>query len=184
MICRHCKALKPHPNQDASKSPSTLSKHLESCIPYLRAKRERTREDYASTLDQLWGIKEDASDSITGSMTDEKLREQVLRIIIDGNLSFAQAENEELQKLLRHAYPGVVLPNRRSVAASLEENVKQVKIQLKEELADVDSQIHLAIDCWSARGVQHQAFIGNTPCFAPLHFWSKLKCNVPWPLLI
>ena len=30
-------------------------------------------------------------------MTDEKLCEQVLRIIIEGNLSFTQVENKELQ---------------------------------------------------------------------------------------
>lgn len=148
-------------------STSTLKKYLTSCLPYLRIKQEKIRKEYASTLDEMWQMTDvqEKSGSITGAMTAEKLREQVLRIIIEGNLSFAQAENEEFQRLLRHAYPGVDIPNRRSVAACLEEKVIEVKIQLKKELAKVNSQIHLAVDCWSARGAQRYAFIGKTHIF-------------------
>lgn len=175
MICCHCKAVKPHPNQNANKSTTILLKHLDTCIPYLRIKRERLRE-HSNTLTNVWDLASNRSEdwTTTGAMTDEKLREQVLRIIVAGNLSFSQAENQELQKLLHHAYPGVAIPNRRSVVACLEENVKEARTRLKKDLADIDSQIHLAIDCWSARGIQHQAFIGT---FSP-KLWFKLKCNV------
>jgi hypothetical protein len=43
-------------------------------------------------------------------MTAEKLCEQVLRIITEGNLSFVFAENSEFASLLKHAYLDIKLP--------------------------------------------------------------------------
>jgi len=92
-------------------------------------------------------------------MTSEILCEQVLRIIISGNHSFSLAENTALVALLRHAYPNVKLPNRRSVAMKLKEHAIQAKEHLKAELQEVDSKISLALDAWSTRSGP-QSFLG------------------------
>jgi fructose-1-phosphate kinase PfkB-like protein len=100
-------------------------------------------------------------------MTADKLCEQMLRIITEGNLPFLFAENSELVKLLKHAYPGVIIPNRRSVAAKLKSNVAKSKQQLKERLAKVDSKISLALDAWTTRN--NVAFLGMWVC--------HVRCN-------
>jgi len=60
-------------------------------------------------------------------MTEVKLREQVFRIIIESNMSFAQAENSEFVKLLQHAYSNVNPSNRRAIATCLEKNVQEIE---------------------------------------------------------
>ena len=92
-------------------------------------------------------------------MTFEKLCEQVLHIICTGNLSFSQAENPELIKLLCHAYLDVQSPNRRSIAAKLTANAGIERENLKEELRNLESKVGLALDGWTSRG--NLGFLGT-----------------------
>ena len=85
--------------------------------------------------------------SIKSVMTEAKLREQVLRIIIENNLSFAQAENTEFVKLFRHAYSDVHSLTRQAIATCLKKNVQEIKTQLKKQLTKVNSKIHLTVNC-------------------------------------
>ena len=82
-------------------------------------------------------------------MTQDKLCEQVLRIITEGNLPFSHAENSELVILLNHMYSTLNPPNRRAIAAHLKSNVMKEKEKLKQSLAEVDSKISLALDAWT-----------------------------------
>src|SRR5215510_3711262 len=95
-------------------------------------------------------------------MTSDKLCQQVLHIILAGNLSFSQAENPELIALLRNAYPNVNIPNRRSVTNELNEQTSNAKEKLKDQLATVESKISLALDVWSTR--TNHSFLGMFFC--------------------
>jgi len=114
-------------------------------------------------------------------MTSEKLCEQVLHIVISGNHSFSLAENTALVALLRHAYPNVQLPNRRSVAMKLKQHAIQAKEHLKAELEEVDSKISLALDAWSTRSGP-QSFLGvyiPSPAPSRPHEKHLIGCSPP-----
>ena len=96
-----------------------------------------------------------------GIMNSDRLCDQVLRIVISGNLSFSQAENPELVALLKNAYSTCNIPNRHSIAARLKKVVKEEQQRLKSVLMDNDSKISLALDAWTARG-SRTAFLGMT----------------------
>jgi hypothetical protein len=98
-----------------------------------------------------------------GLMNSDRLCEQVLRIIISGNLSFSQAENPELIALLKNAYPSCNIPNRHSISARLKSLTKEEQQKLKLALKDNDSKVSLALDAWTARG-SRSAFLGISHC--------------------
>jgi hypothetical protein len=97
-----------------------------------------------------------------GLMNSERLCDQVLRIVISGNLSFSQAENPELIALLKNAYPACNIPNRHSIAARLKTVTKEEQQRLKLALKENDSKVSLALDAWTARG-SRASFLGMTP---------------------
>jgi hypothetical protein len=138
-------------------STSSLRKHLCNCNKGKLAKQSSANfnlfESFFASEDNL---------PTSGVMTSDKLCEQVLRIILAGNLSFSQAENVELVALLRNAYPNVNIPNRRSVTNKLNEQTMMAKEKLKDRLATVESKISLAIDVWSTR--TNYSFLGMFPC--------------------
>jgi hypothetical protein len=132
--------------------------HLEACNKYkLEECKRRRLEGYTTLADDFFA--DGPADSPTrGNMTAEKLCEQTLRIITEGNLPFLFAENKEFVKLVKHAYAGVAVPNRRSVAAKLKSNTQKAKEQLKDRLEKVDSKISLALDAWTT--CNNVAFLG------------------------
>jgi hypothetical protein len=124
-----------------------MKSHLDGCVKYKRAERERRRDAESSEPHLGFFCDVEAADSPTrGPMTDDKLCEQVLRIITEGNLPFSFAENRQFVKLLKHAYSGVKIPNRRSAAAKLKNNVTKEKEKLRACFAELDSRISLALD--------------------------------------
>jgi len=130
-----------------------MRKHLDGCTKYKMVECENQ-----SGQDLFADFFSSAGRPTLGLMTDDKLCEQVLRIITEGNLSFSQAENVELTALLKHAYPGVSIPNRHSVTVRLESNVTTAKEDLKTQLKELDSKISLALDVWTTRN--NIAFLG------------------------
>ena len=84
------------------------------------------------------------------NLTSTKLCEQVLRIIVAGNLSFSFAENPEFVALLQHAYRDCDIPNRRSVAKALKKAAKDERVALREELTNNDSKFSVTLDAWTS----------------------------------
>jgi hypothetical protein len=160
MVCKYCNTKTAHPGCTTKKNTSGMKYHLDNCIKYKLAENERRRAEGESVgIEGDFFAEVQPTDSPTrGLMSAEKLCEQVLRIITEGNLPFSFAENCEMIKLEKHAYPVVNPPNRRSVAARLKKNVGKEKQRLRERLAEVDSRISLALDAWTTRN--NTAFLG------------------------
>ena len=93
-------------------------------------------------------------------MTDDRLCESVLQVIVVGNLSFRQAENPALQSLLTEAFPSCSLPNRKSVAECLKTTAHLARAHLRDRLDMVDSKISLALDAWHSK-VGNMEFLGT-----------------------
>jgi hypothetical protein len=84
-------------------------------------------------------------------MTTSRLQEQVLRIVIAGNLSFYFAENEEFKVLLKDAYPDCSPPTRKGLVDLLVVKADEARAAIADIVQQLDSKIHLAIDCWTSR---------------------------------
>lgn len=95
-------------------------------------------------------------------MTNDRLCERVLRVIVAGNLSFSQAENPELRSLLAEGFPDCDLPSRRAIADRLKSEAKLARSTLKDRLAEVDSKVSLALDAWHSK-VGNMEFLGMHP---------------------
>ena len=138
-------------------STSSLRKHLGTCNKIKLAKQSPANlnlfKSFFASEDNL---------PTSGVMISDKLYEQVLRIILAGNLSFSQVENPELVALLRNAYPDANIPNRGSVVNKLNEQTAMAKEKLKDQLGTVESKISLAMDVWSTR--TNYSFLGIFPC--------------------
>jgi len=126
-----------------------MKKHLAGCSKYKAA--ERLHRNGQPDPDLFAGLFDNDIRPDLGLMTQDKLCEQVLRIIAEGNLPFSHAENSELVILLKHAYSSLNPPNRRAIAARLKSNVMEEKEKLKQSLAELDSKISLALDAWTTR---------------------------------
>ena len=162
VLCKHCHTKTAHPSHTVKKNTSGMKSHLEGCLKYKLAERERRRDEGSSDAFSGFFREAPASDSPTrGVMSAEKLCEQVLRIITEGNLSFSFAENDEFVALLKHAYSDVNTPNRRSVVTKLKNNVGKEKERLKKCFAELDSKVSLALDAWTTRN--NIAFLGTSP---------------------
>ena len=163
VVCKHCKYVTTHSNHDSHKATGHMTKHLDACIKYKQSSTQKTQEQ-SQTLPELFllDVKEDNS-PVRGIMTSDKLREQVLRIIAAGNLSFSQAENPELVALLQHAYPDCTTPNRRAVATQLKQRAREEQCRLKAKLIDLDSKVSLALDIWTTRN--NLAYLGTFPSY-------------------
>jgi hypothetical protein len=152
LMCNHCSKVVLHPNRTADKSPSSLGKHLDHC-PCYKQKKGNALTDYLTE----W-INEG---SIPRVMTTDCLQEQVLRIIIAGNLPFYFAENKEFKSLLKDAYPFCNPPTRKGLADLLADKAQEGRAAFHEVAATLDCKIHLALDCWSTR--TNIGYLGTTP---------------------
>ena len=144
-----------------------LNKHLEHCSKYKAWRRanpsndcEDERVNHAAPRNTLNDYLTSLSDILPtrGAMTSTKLCEQVLRIIVAGNLSFSFTENPEFIALLRHAYLDCDIPNRRSVAKTLKKAARNERVALREELTNNDSKVSVTLDAWTSNN--NIAFLG------------------------
>ena len=151
-----------HPNHDRHMSPGPLTRHLETCLKYKTARSEAQHGRYNdNNADHFHNFFESECVTSNSIMNSDRLCDQVLRIIISGNLSFSQAENPEFIALLKNAYPSCTTPNRRSIAARLKKVSKEEQQKLKSVLTGNDSKVSLALDVWTAHG-SRVAFLGMT----------------------
>jgi len=148
----------PHPNRDAHKSPTNMAKHLKGCFKYQAYMRDQRDPDPQSRVDSFSNFFNDGHRP-RPIMTTELLCEKVLRVIIAGNLAFAQVENTELVDLLKDAYPDCTSPSRRAVADLLHRTAAEAKRNICNKLMDLDSKVSLALDVWTTR--HNLAFLGT-----------------------
>jgi len=149
MVCVHCSKVLAHPNRNADKSPSALKRHLDHCVRYQISKRNPNVD---VVHDHFFG---------PPVMTTNTLQEQVLRIIIAGNLPFYFVENEEFKALLASGFRDCRPPTRRGLITLLATKAEESKQSLVSSLAKHNSKIHLALDCWSSR--TNWGYLGTTP---------------------
>ena len=166
-ICKYCQYITKHNNLLNGKTPKNLNEHLERCDKYKAWRRANPSSDCEDEHVNHTARKNIFGDYLTsssdilptrGAMTSTKLCEQVLRIIIAGNLGFSFAENPEFAALLRHAYPDCNIPNHRSVAKALKKAAKDERVALREELTNNDSKVSIALDAWTSNN--NIAFLG------------------------
>jgi hypothetical protein len=152
VVCKHCNWVSRHPNADSHKSTSTLQKHFAQCFKYKRAKLPKTGDLFDDFFNK--------GQTQQPVMTSDRLCESVLQVIIVGNLSFRQAENPALQKLLNEGFPSCSLPNPKSVAQRLKSEAQLARGNLRDRLDLVDSKVSLALDAWHSK-VGNMEFLGT-----------------------
>lgn len=166
-ICKYCQYVTKHNNLLNGKTPKNLNEHLERCDKYKAWRRANPSNNYEDEHVDHSAPKVILDDYLTsssdilptkGAMTSAKLCEQVLRIIVAGNLGFSFAENPEFVALLHHAYPDCNIPNRRSVSKALKKAAKDERVALREELMNNDSKVSIALDAWTSNN--NIAFLG------------------------
>lgn len=179
-ICKYCQYITKHNNLLNGKTPKNLNEHLERCQKYKAWRRANPSSDWEDEHENHTAPKNILNDYLTpppnilptrGAMTSDKLCEQVLRIIVAGNLSFYFAENPEFVALLRHAYPDCNIPNRRSVTKALKKAAKDERIALREELTNNNSKVSLALDAWTSN---------NNIAFLGMHIVSREDVKITW----
>jgi hypothetical protein len=157
VVCMHCKWWTRHPNADPSMSTSTLKRHIdERCKTFKKIKLSDGRTP-GDLFEEMFNIRR--------PMTTDRLCEEVLKVIVEGNLSFRQAENPALQSLLREAFPSCTVPNRRSVATRLKTEASLARAALAIRFEDVDSKVSIALDAWHSRN-NNMEFLGEFPACA------------------
>ena len=161
VFCNHCRIVLSHPNRNAEKSPSGMTKHLKGCTPYQKSARSRNDEGTSSDGQTLLELLNPDSFNKNQVMSCDRLKEAVLRIIVSGNLPFSFADNAELQSLLKDAYPDSQPPNRKSARDYLQSRAEATREDLKAKLAANDSKVSLVLDAWTTKS--SLSFLGTTP---------------------
>jgi hypothetical protein len=154
VICKHCKWHTRHPNAKQDKSPGQITKHIGEQCPSRKKIKLRHVEKAGDPFEEFFNLKK--------PMTTERLCETVLNIIVEGNLSFRQAENPALQNLLREAFPTCSIPNRRSVAKRLTMEASMARGLIRDRFAEIDSKVSLALDAWTSKNNNFE-FLGIFP---------------------
>jgi hypothetical protein len=152
IACKGCKWATPHPNSTKRYSTTKMQPHLDECAVYNFAKKK-------TITDRL--IEQGRRSFMDTKMTSAKLTHRVMNAAIQSNLSWSSATNPAWSSLLQEAWPDLDIPNRRTVAALLEQKAKEGREDLKQRLLCNDSKISLALDGWS---VKEMSFQGTTPC--------------------
>jgi len=93
----------------------------------------------------------------------ERLCESILQIIIIGNLSFRQAENWALVKLVKEGFPTCDPLNRNGVVEHLQKEANLERTSLMDRMDAIDSLVSLAMDAWHSK-VGNIEFLGMSSC--------------------
>jgi hypothetical protein len=137
-----------------------MRRHLLKCIPFASHVRRQAGELPSNSTDLLADFLGWEHPRVRPVMTSEILKEQLLRIIISGNLPFSFVGNKELQSVLKQAYPDCAIPTRQTLVDYLSAKTNLTQLELKKELSDNDSKVSLALDVWSTR--TNFAFLGTS----------------------
>lgn len=132
-----------------------MKKHLSNCFKYKKYVLDETGDN----PDMIHNFFEANNPRRRSVMTNDDLKEKVLRIIIAGNLSFSHAENPEFVETLKDAYPDCILPSRKTIVELLKTKAEMAKQDLVTKLSHADCKVSLAVDCWTTRN--NVAFLGT-----------------------
>jgi len=167
VICKHCRSPLKHPNVSTSQSPSSMGRHLLTCHKYqLSTKGSWDVNNTDPPLDHFFTPSDPRSNPV---MTDDRVKDKILRIIISGNLPFSFVENAEFIDLLKDAYPKLSNPTRKSLVNYLNSKATYTKEELKLRASKSNSKASLAMDIWTTR--THLAFLGMHSSNLRVIFW-------------
>jgi len=158
VICKHCSSPLKHPNVSTSQSPSAMARHLLKCRKYqLSLQDSEAINPTDPSLDHFFAPTDHRSKPV---MTDDRVKDRILRIIVSGNLPFSFVENAEFIDLLKDAYPKLSTPTRRSLVNYLNSKATLTKDEVKQRASKSNSKVSLAMDIWTTR--THLAFLGTS----------------------
>jgi len=160
-VCKGCRAELGHPARNEQKTTTSLKRHSESCEGLKRYWRNHASRQ-PSTLNELFASGSAKAHSKT-SITTGRIREEVLSFFVSGNVPFSQVDNPHFQRLIQwilssNGTPLSTVISRKTVRADLTRQAQAAKTELKSILANVNSKISLALDCWTSRNCF--AFLG------------------------
>ena len=132
-----------------------MTKHLKGCKPYGKSTRGNQATTSTTISELLNGLE------FVQVMSQNRLKERVLRIIVSGNLPFSFADNVELRALLKDAYLDCPLLNRKVVRDYLKSWADEAVSMVKAKLAANESKVSLVLDAWTSRS--NLSFLSISP---------------------
>jgi hypothetical protein len=150
LVCSYCGYYAMHPSHDTGRSTSKFSRHLEKCDKYKATKGKTPTQ---VEREEFW--------SLRSTMSNDRLKDHVLRIITAGDLPFSFAENPEFVRFVKISYPNLDPPTRESVAEHLSKQASAAKEKLKDYFGAFNGKVSLALDGWNSRN--NKDFLGTFP---------------------
>lgn len=136
-----------------------MGRHLLKCHRYQLSLKD-SDADHPGTDPSLDHFFTPADPRSKPVMTEGRIKDKVLRIIVSGNLPFSFAENAEFVDLLKDAYPRLSAPTRKSLVNYLGSKATLTKEEVKQRATKSHSKVSLAMDIWTTR--THLAFLGTS----------------------
>jgi hypothetical protein len=168
LMCKYCRWTTSHPSHDSHKGTSNFGRHLDhQCPNYRTTLNIDGKTPTEIERDKLWNQR--------AIMSQEKLIDHVLRIVIAGDLSFRHASNSALVRTLKIAFPNLIPPTRQAIAKHLMEGATNARNSLKEYFATLESRVSLALDGWNTRS--NKDFLGKVPFE---HVTGNVIKNIRW----
>ena len=164
-LCKHCEKVFLYPCRIKRGPTSLFTRHINTdCLLYKKKlKRVTSTADDTSTVfnSDISSYFSQSQNKSNETITSEIVKDELVKFFITGNIAFNQAENPHLRKLLSWIKldDGHTLTiNRKNITGRLEELAETAKEDLFLTLADNNSKVSLALDCWSSRN--NLAFLG------------------------
>ena len=149
-LCKGCCQSIGHPSRNDHKSTTNLKRHSLKCMK-LKEKQIRNGGRSNSAIPNFFTS---GATPLRRSATNQLVNEEVLKFFVSGNIPFNQADNPHFKQLIEwittsdSSSPSI---SRKTVRKHLSAKAKVATVDLKTTLADVDSKISLALDCWTSR---------------------------------
>ena len=143
VVCKKCGIEYNHPRMlGANSSTSSLSKHLKSHKKkdaQLPKKDTRPLNEYFSSSTQRHQ-----------TLFESEFKELLLHTVVTCNWPFDQFDNPQFQELLSRGFPAHTLPGRNAMKAQLTKSAEEARADIKWRLAENQSHVSLALDCWTS----------------------------------
>jgi hypothetical protein len=118
-----------------------MAAHLAGCLPKVTPSNAKSEKELIQ--DHLFLTR--------ALMNMESLEEQVLQIIIEGDLSFNHAHNNGLIRFVKTAYPKLSPPTAKRVKDCLTKEAAATKEHLKDYFSHLNAKVSIAMDGWNSR---------------------------------
>ena len=94
-------------------------------------------------------------------ITTLELKDLLLQTSVACYWSFDQFDNKIFRSLINRGFPGHICPGRNGMKQLLRRAADMARTEIKDQFANYDSQISLALDCWTSPN--HWEFMGTSP---------------------